>query len=475
MIELISGERQVAKKTERIRKDHLARYEFVRSRLDTGSVVVDAGCGVGYGSNMLAEAGSRVVAFDKSVESIGFARDHYGHDDVSYHVAELYDEDFAKQWSGADAVVAFEVIEHLADPRIALRNFGQIADTLYVSVPNEEKFPFRGHKFHTRHYTKQDLATLLADCGWKVVEWHGQDDAYSEVEEGVNGRTLVAVCKKVSEPVYGIDEIVHEDAELGRHLINNRVPDSVSILGMGPSLHHFVDVATKMGGRFAVSTEVWAVNALGGVISNDRVFHMDDFAIQQSRVAAKESALVAGMMKWMPYHPRVYTSRAYEKFPHAIEYPLEWVLNRVGVNPYFKGTPTYAVAMAIALGVKQINLFGIDYHYGNGDIKKREKGRACMEFWLGVAEARGIETKVSTHSTLFDMTEGGREDLYGYDTEWVKVEKSDRYRVSRVPRRPEDVPSAQDIAVRYSHDPKIDSQSRERPGAPEAAIVSPAQ
>lgn len=470
MIELFSGERQVATDIDGIRADHRARYEWVASRIGAGDLVVDAGCGVGYGSSILAAAGATVRAYDRSEGAIAFATEHYAHDRVTFSVGDLYEQRFP---NNATAVVAFEVLEHLADPSIALRRFGEMADRLYVSVPNEAAFPYTGRILHHyRHYTRDEFAELLAENGWRAVEWYGQEDNESPVEPNVEGRTLIAVCERVAAPVVHTPD---PDAELARHLINGRVPNSVALIGMGPSSHTYVAAAAQHGGRWGIADEVWAINALGGVLAHDRVFHMDDMAIQEARVEAKESSLVAGMMRWMPHHPHVYTSRGYPKYPHAREYPLEWVLNRVGVSPYFKGTPPYAVAFAIAMGVKEIKLFGIDYHYGNGDIQKREKGRACMEFWLGVAEANGIKTSVPPTSTLFDMTDGGRDELYGYDTEWVKVEASDRYRVARTPRAPEHIPTPGEMARRYSHDPKKDSVSRAAPGAPVDATVTPAQ
>lgn len=472
MNELLNGERQVAPTLDGIRQDHRARYEWVASRINAGDLIVDAGCGVGYGSRILADAGARVRGYDRSEQAVAFGQQHFAKDraDMTLSVGDLYQTRFP---ANAAAVCAFEVLEHLADPGLALRRFGEMSDTLYASVPNEDVFPYTGRILHhVRHYTRDQFADLLRANGWEPVEWWGQADRESPVEQEVNGRTLVAVCQRVSSPIVRGDEY-DPDAELGKHLINGRVPKSVAILGMGPSVQAYTDAATRHGGRWGIADEVWVVNALGGVLAHDRVFHMDDMAIQEARVDAQESSLVAGMMRWMPHHPHVYTSRAYPEYPHAREYPLEWVLNRVKVSPYFKGTPTYAVAFAIALGVQEIKLFGLDFHYGNGDIKKREKGRACVEFWLGVAEAKGIRTVVPTSSTLFDMTEGGRRELYGYDTEWVSVEHSDRFRVARVPRRPEDIPSAAEMSRRYSHDPKRDATQRE-PGPAAGATVSPA-
>lgn len=67
---LRNGERQVAPDVSGIRRDHVARYEFVAGRLVPGSRVLDLACGVGYGAHILAKAGHKVIAVDASPEAI---------------------------------------------------------------------------------------------------------------------------------------------------------------------------------------------------------------------------------------------------------------------------------------------------------------------------------------------------------------------------------------------------------------------
>lgn len=462
-LELLNGERQVAPTVEGIRRDHRARYEWVASRFNgSRPVIVDAACGVGYGSAILAQAGADVLAFDRSEAAVGYARAHYNHDPrITYFRGDAYTVD---DLGPANAVCAFEILEHLAKPGIALRRWAKMAKRLYVSVPNEDGFAFGGKILHhVRHYTRTEFADLLSANGWQVTEWWSQDGTDSVPErvvgrlastKPVESRTLLAVCDRVE--VLDPEPEPDPDAELDRHLIRGKRPKSVAIVAMGDSSGAWTSAASRAGGRWSVCDEVWVINNLGGVLAHDRVFHMDDLAIQESRVEAQESSALAGMLQWMPHHPLVYSSRAYARYPGVREYPLEWVLNRVKVDHYFTGTVSYAVAFAIALGVESIHVYGADFHYENP--VKREQGRACVEFWLGVAEAKGITVHVPANTTLFDSRWGGRDVLYGYDTEWVRVEHSGRYRVSRIPRKPEEVPTASEIAARYSHNPSLDGR-----------------
>ncbi|MDR3512636.1 MAG: hypothetical protein P4L73_13455 [Caulobacteraceae bacterium] len=188
------------------------------------------------------------------------------------------------------------------------------------------------------------------------------------------------------------------------------VPEHVAIVGLGPSLETYVDLTRRLGGRRRLADETWGINALGDVIVCDRVFHMDDVRIQEVRAQARPESNIAVMLAWMKSHPGpIYTSRPHPDYPGLVEFPLQDVINTCR-DAYFNSTAAYAVAFAIHIGVKKISLFGCDYTYPNAH--HAEKGKACVEFWLGFAMAIGIEVCVAEASSLLDMVEG--RPLYGY-------------------------------------------------------------
>jgi SAM-dependent methyltransferase len=437
MSELLSGERQVAASPDQIRRDHRARYEWVARREGAGSRIVDAACGIGYGSKILAGAGASVVAFDHSEEALDYARQHYNHDPgIEYRHADLV----AFRASGADAVVCFEALEHVADPDSVLANFRAMASRLYVSVPNEDVFPFRRWRFHHRHYTATQLEALLNRNGWEVREWWGQKGQESDVEPRVNGRTLVAVCARSEHPAGG------SCLELPPPV--KPIPESVAIVAMGMSAGTWLRMSSQLGDRAKVVDEVWAINAMAGTIQHDRVFHMDDMRLQELRAEADPASGVAGMCRWLRRHAGpVYTSTAYPEFPGAVEYPLAEVMTSTG-HSYFNNTIAYAVAYAIHVGVRQIQLYGCDYTYP--DSHKREKGRGCLEFWMGLASARGVNLVVAGDSTLMDANDPASH-FYGYDG--VKLDVSTNEDGFVVRREPKPLPTVEEIERRYSHEP----------------------
>jgi hypothetical protein len=226
-------------------------------------------------------------------------------------------------------------------------------------------------------------------------------------------------------------------------------PDHVVILGLGPSCEAYIDHVKRLGGRHVYADEVWAINALGGIVQCDRIFHMDDVRIQQVRAAARPESNIARMLEWMRVHPGpIYTSRAHPDYPGLVEFPLQDVINSCGVA-YLNNTAAYAVAYAVHIGVKQISCFGMDYTYANAH--DAEKGRACTEFHLGIAKARGIKIGLTDKTSLMDACENEQDRLYGYDTLDVHLAGggAGRIQVTFTPR--DTLPDADSIEARYDH------------------------
>lgn len=227
-------------------------------------------------------------------------------------------------------------------------------------------------------------------------------------------------------------------------------PEHVTILGMGPSLAQYMSLVRGLGGRSAYADEVWAINALGDVFACDRVFHMDDVRIQEIRAAAAPDSNIANMLAWLKRHPGpIITSRAHSDYPGLVEFPLQDVINDLGFA-YLNNTAAYAVAYAIHLGVKKISLYGVDFTYPNAH--DAEKGRACVEYWLGFAKARGIQIATAQTSSLMDACVPWAERLYGYDTVDVTIGKADddgNHPVTLTERAT--MPTAEEIEARYDH------------------------
>lgn len=454
-----SGERQVSPTLAGIRADHTARYNWAATTLPPGSHVLDLACGVGYGAYILAQAGHTVVAVDRDQEAIDYANAHWRHARIKFMCCDA--ENDAYMGETFDAVTCFETIEHIKDPLPVLRRFACGIPLLLASVPNEEVFPWsslgNGKKvtiaFHHRHYTRQEFADLLAASGFEAVEWLGQEGPRSEVARDINGRTLVVVAKRSGAtktekrqpkliPATAVEKVKAPPTK-------RAVPNSIAIVALGPSLNTYIGIVKSLGSTKRLCDEVWGVNALGDVLKCDLLFAMDDPRIQEIRAAAHPQSNIAAMLPWLrAYHGPGFTSRAHPDYPGLAEFPLADVLNSCGGNRYFNSTPAYAIAYAIHIGVKKIFCFGMDYTLQSAH--DAEKGRACAEFWLGFASARGIELSFPKTTTLHDACVPPAERLYGYDT--VNVEITGESGTEQVRLVPRDVlPTAEEIEARYDH------------------------
>jgi hypothetical protein len=218
----------------------------------------------------------------------------------------------------------------------------------------------------------------------------------------------------------------------------------VALVALGHSCTNYMELAFGAGGRKRIWDETWGINAAGGVIQCDRIFHMDDVKIQEARAEAGNEKIKT-MLEWMKVHPGpIMTSRVYHDYPGLVEYPLEEVVNALGAT-YFNNTVPYAIAYAIYIGAKQLHLFGVDYSYPN--ILDAERGRACAEYWVRAAQERGCEVSVAENSTLMDAFKGAP---YGYDTEDIRWEAEDgKFKLRRSPK--EALPTAAEMELRYDH------------------------
>jgi len=224
----------------------------------------------------------------------------------------------------------------------------------------------------------------------------------------------------------------------------------IAILGLGPSVRQFLEITKRNGGRRQFCDEVWGINALGDVFVCDKVFHMDDIRVQEIRAAAAPESNIAHMVKWLrTYKGEVITSRKHKDYPCLREFPLQAVLNEFP-NAYFNSTAAYAVAYAIHKGATRISCFGMDFTYP--DAHDAEKGRACVEFWLGHASARGIALTVPKTTSLLDAFTSQAERFYGYDCVELGFKRSKKgIRVSFKERDPSTYPTAEAIEAAYDH------------------------
>lgn len=154
---------------------HEVVYELLAPRCE-GGLVLEAGCGEGYGANLLAGVARGVVALDYDAATAAHVVRRYPRVPAARaNLVALPVRDGA-----CDAVVSLQVIEHLWEQARFLRECARAlapGGLLALSTPNRLTFsPGRDtplNPFHTRELAPGELAALVGDAGFTEVEMLG--------------------------------------------------------------------------------------------------------------------------------------------------------------------------------------------------------------------------------------------------------------------------------------------------------------
>jgi 2-polyprenyl-3-methyl-5-hydroxy-6-metoxy-1,4-benzoquinol methylase len=144
--------------------------------------VLDAACGNGYGSRILADAGAHVLGVDVAPDAVAFARHYFGGEHMRFAAAAIDDGRSlrlaAERRGPFDAVVTLETLEHLERPEVFLRDAAALlraGGDLFCSTPNAEVMDLAEAPFHRRHFQTGEALALLDACGFVLIGWFGQE------------------------------------------------------------------------------------------------------------------------------------------------------------------------------------------------------------------------------------------------------------------------------------------------------------
>ncbi|MBZ0223791.1 MAG: class I SAM-dependent methyltransferase [Dokdonella sp.] len=160
-----TGERFTPECVREIWYEHWHRYAFAR-RMVSGKRVLDAACGEGYGTALLAAVATEAVGVDIDAATIAHASTRYAAiGNLRYHCTDVTRLPFPDR--SFDVVVSFETLEHLAAQEALLAEFARVlaADGMLVlSSPDKRTYSdltgFR-NEFHVRELYRDELLALL--------------------------------------------------------------------------------------------------------------------------------------------------------------------------------------------------------------------------------------------------------------------------------------------------------------------------
>ena len=154
---------------------HEVVYERLVSRC-TGRDVLEAGCGEGYGADLIADVARRVIGLDYDDSAVAHVRARYPRVDMRQgNLAELPLPD-----ESVDVVVNCQVIEHLWDQAQFVAECFRVlrpSGVLLMSTPNRITFsPGRDtpiNPFHTRELNAAEMSELLTGGGFELESMQG--------------------------------------------------------------------------------------------------------------------------------------------------------------------------------------------------------------------------------------------------------------------------------------------------------------
>jgi cyclopropane fatty-acyl-phospholipid synthase-like methyltransferase len=110
-----------------------------------GKRVLDGACGCGYGSLILDAA--NYVGIDAEQENVSYGHHHYGSPSRQFYLGNL---ETLREHGRFDAIISFETIEHLKDPKAWLDWAAARTDFFIGSTPIRN-----GNGLHSQHHIKE--------------------------------------------------------------------------------------------------------------------------------------------------------------------------------------------------------------------------------------------------------------------------------------------------------------------------------
>jgi len=211
--------------------EHLHRYYSITD-LVKNKIVVDAACGEGYGSYLLAHHAALVHGVDISEEAIYHAKDKYNRTNLTFVVDSIASLPFEN--NSIDVLISFETIEHvneqlqstfLNEIKRVLKHDG----ILVMSTPNKliySDIPQYKNQFHVKEFYREEFVSFLEtnfsnvnifEQDFQVISMINNKDEqtfkkmpFKKQAEDI-GKYLIAVCSNINISNISIGSVVLDE------------------------------------------------------------------------------------------------------------------------------------------------------------------------------------------------------------------------------------------------------------------------
>ena len=170
--EVFTGERFIPGiDDKKLETEHMQRYLSFRNFVKDKNVL-DAACGEGYGSRILAEKAKSVIGLDISKETVERANQSYATEctNLSYQCGSIANMQMIESDS-IDVVVSFETIEHVDEEtqKVFMKEIKRVLKPdgiLIMSTPNKRIYSdlYNYHnEFHVKEFYQEEFLSFISD------------------------------------------------------------------------------------------------------------------------------------------------------------------------------------------------------------------------------------------------------------------------------------------------------------------------
>lgn len=211
-------------------------YEKISEHWCSGRTVIDVGCSLGVGSNILSRNARYVWGIDMVEDNIRFANHMFKRDNMEFYQMDIENPP-TKEFAKFEVLVMIEVLEHLADPILGLETIknkffnntwrdsgkreeggnpifvpnrvppkGASGTVGFISVPNTAnpkiKVADAKNELHLNHWTPGEFYELMIKHFKHVTLYGGEDIKGWDHGNTVDGNTMNRlIIAKVEEPI----------------------------------------------------------------------------------------------------------------------------------------------------------------------------------------------------------------------------------------------------------------------------------
>jgi SAM-dependent methyltransferase len=203
-----TGERFTPECVREIWYEHWHRYAFARE-LARGKRVLDAACGEGYGSALLADVAASVLGVDIAEQAVAHAHARYTRANLRFERGDCTVLDVPP--ASFDLAVSFETLEHVHAQEALVAGFARALTRegiFIVSSPDKRTYSevsgFR-NEFHVRELYREELLALLAPH-FPHVRLYGQKLLFQSAiwDEAKPPRSAIATTAGDAQPQAGL-------------------------------------------------------------------------------------------------------------------------------------------------------------------------------------------------------------------------------------------------------------------------------